>query len=255
VIVMAVKNETVAEMLGAAAKARIDVVGMNAEPVAVVDCFTQVYRRQTEAKTTNFFVDIGLSGTRAVLARGRQILFARSIPLGGETFNAAVAEEAKVSPDVARTMRVEACELARQSAADRAQLNPQQTAKDPNSQQQRIEAACAKSLEKLACELDLCRRYYEATFPAAPVDRLIFIGGESRQRWLCQAIAQKLRLAAQLGDPICRMSKTSHVNPESGIDRRQPQPAWAVAIGLSMGSQSAHTAAESRSQDERSQSN
>ena len=32
-----------------------------------------------------------------------------------------------------------------------------------------------------------------------------------------------------------RMARESDVGIESGIDRRQPQPAWAVAIGLSLG--------------------
>jgi hypothetical protein len=31
------------------------------------------------------------------------------------------------------------------------------------------------------------------------------------------------------------MAKTTEVGIESGIDRKQPQPAWAVALGLSMG--------------------
>jgi hypothetical protein len=35
---------------------------------------------------------------------------------------------------------------------------------------------------------------------------------------------------------MVRMNRTCQVDPSSGIDRRQPQPAWAVAIGLSMGS-------------------
>ena len=42
-------------------------------------------------------------------------------------------------------------------------------------------------------------------------------------------------LAAQIGDPLVRMGRISDIGIESGIDRRQPQPAWAVAIGLSMG--------------------
>jgi hypothetical protein len=44
-----------------------------------------------------------------------------------------------------------------------------------------------------------------------------------------------MMLSAQIGDPLMRMGKTTEVGVESGIDRRQPQPAWAVAIGLSMG--------------------
>jgi hypothetical protein len=61
------------------------------------------------------------------------------------------------------------------------------------------------------------------------------VGGESRHRALCQHIARELGLAAQLGDPLVRMSRSSEVGIESGIDRRQPQPAWAVAVGLSLG--------------------
>jgi len=32
-----------------------------------------------------------------------------------------------------------------------------------------------------------------------------------------------------------RMGRISEVGIESGIDRRQPQPGWATAIGLSLG--------------------
>jgi hypothetical protein len=42
-------------------------------------------------------------------------------------------------------------------------------------------------------------------------------------------------LAAQVGDPLVRMGRVSEIGIESGIDRRQPQPGWAVAIGLSLG--------------------
>jgi hypothetical protein len=34
---------------------------------------------------------------------------------------------------------------------------------------------------------------------------------------------------------MVRMGRISEIGIESGIDRRQPQPNWAVAIGLSMG--------------------
>jgi hypothetical protein len=49
-------------------------------------------------------------------------------------------------------------------------------------------------------------------------------------------IAKQMQLAAQVGDPLVRVGKNSDVGVEAGIDRRQPQPGWAVAIGLSMGS-------------------
>jgi Tfp pilus assembly PilM family ATPase len=117
------------------------------------------------------------------------------------------------------------------------QVSPASAALPDDVQQelQRVERACAEPVSKLAEELSLCRRYHEAAFPNFPIDRLVIVGGEARHRSLCQQIARKLGLAAQLGDPMARMARISEIGPETGIDRRQPQPAWAVAVGLSMG--------------------
>jgi hypothetical protein len=41
------------------------------------------------------------------------------------------------------------------------------------------------------------------------------------------------------------MGRNSEVGIESGIDRRQPQPGWAVAIGLSLGPVAGQAAAPS----------
>jgi cell division ATPase FtsA len=104
-----------------------------------------------------------------------------------------------------------------------------------DAQSNAVERIMQEQAHKIVGELDLCRRYYEATFPNKPVDRLIFIGGEAKNRALCTWIAREMGLAAQVGDPLVRMGRVSEIAIESGIDRRQPQPNWAVAIGLSMG--------------------
>lgn len=294
-IVMAAGRELVEQLLAAAAKARLDVVGMNVEPKAVIDCFSHVYRRKTDQDVTNCFIDIGCCATRAVIARGRQVLFARSIPIGGDHLNRATAAALKISFEEAKMLRIQLCaqqptlDEHRERQAVRASAEPQpaaapQTASaeqatgaadntfallgaaiarserrsqsagssdlpvDASSaeravranatetqQARAVEQACREPLNKLVEELDLCRRYYEATFPNRPVERLIFIGGESRHRPLCQHVARELGVAAQVGDPMVRMGRISEIGIESGIDRRQPQPGWAVAIGLSMG--------------------
>jgi type IV pilus assembly protein PilM len=273
IILMAAGRDLINQYLDTAAKAKLDVVGMNVEPKAVIDCFGHIYRRKTDEDTTNCFIDIGCSGTRAVIARSNHMLFARGIPIGGDHFTQAVAASMNIKEEDAKLLRLRLCNL--QPAA--AEVKPKQTAvieqspnaegfamlgaalsaakkehriegtagggvamleapaDDPQSQLQGVERACREPLHKLIEELDLCRRYYEATFQNRPVDRLVFIGGEAKHRWLCQHIAQELGIAAQVGDPLVRMGRTCEVGPESGIDRRQPQPNWAVAIGLSMG--------------------
>ena len=280
VIIMAAGRELVNQFLAMASKAKLDVANMEVEPKVIVDCFTHIYRRKGDADQVSCFVDLGCSGTRAVIARGTHILFARSIAVGGDHFTRAVAQALGVNIEQAKIQRISLCNLqpaktqaqekqdmnrsegdasgfavldAAMAAAKREQrqeapapaatesmASPRISAmaggeREPLETAQLIEEACREPLNKLIEELDMCRRYYETTFANKPVDRLIFVGGEAKNRTLCQYIAQGLGLAAQVGDPLVRMGRVSEVGIESGIDRRQPQPNWAVAIGLSMG--------------------
>jgi type IV pilus assembly protein PilM len=297
IVLMAASRELVNQLLAAASKARLDVVGMNVEPKALVDCFGHVYRRKTEAEVTMLFVDIGAAASRAVIARGTQILFARVIPVGGDHFSRAVSAAMKTSLEDAKVLRIKLAQTqpaavapvkppaplpveaqvtrapalpapgetdennsfallgaglsqaekraespirgatARTKESVPAVADPSRTTTEPETSNEasRVEFACREPLARLVEELGLCRRYYESCFPGKPVDRLVFVGGEARQTWLCQGIAREMMLSAQLGDPLVRMAKTTEIGIESGIDRKQPQPAWAVALGLSMG--------------------
>lgn len=268
VIVMAAARQWINQFLATATKARLDVIGMNVEPLALMDCFSHVYRRKTDRQATLCFVDIGSCGTRVTIARDGHILFARVIAIGGDQLTRATADELKIAFEEAKTLRIK---LAAAAPVASAMAAAQQVAPPPGQLGERrggglavaelngddsddsddsaqavdgaelqsrfaeVEQACKATVAQLVHELDLCRRYYETTFPNTPVDRLIFVGGEARQRSVCQQIARELGLAAQIGDPMCRMNRTSEVGLESGLDRRLPQPAWAVALGLSMG--------------------
>jgi type IV pilus assembly protein PilM len=303
VIVIAAAREMINQLLAAAAKAKLDIVGMNVEPKAIVDCFSQLYRRKSDDGLVNCYVDVGCVSTRAVVARGTEILFARTIPVGGDHFSRATANALKIKLDEAKMLRVKLATLIaaatpatpinkpvapeaakRQAPAevpvpssedrsidnsfallpagvredrrrnDLAAANalaasvaaalmeppaaPAGNGLDPTvaKQVKQVEEACKDSLNRLVEELELCRRYYETTFTDKPVQRLIFIGGEARQKTLCQHIARTMGLAAQVGDPMPRMRRDN--NGDDGIeclDKRQQHPAWSVAIGLSMG--------------------
>ena len=301
VVLIAARRDLVEQYLAAAAKARLTVAGMNIEPKAIVDCFSHIFRRKTDMDAPTLFADIGCTATRALIARGGRIQFARVVPVGGEHFSRAVASALQIPLDQARLMRIKlaasqenetaigpvaAPEAAARSApvaadptegtgfallqsavsaAEEREAASHATAKaaaaaaqrvavdDPIAtpdegsssaatasgiapdDRRRVDDACREPLSRLIEELSLCRRYYEATFHNQPVSRLVFVGGEANQRSLCQQIARTLGIAAQVGDPLARMGKFSEVSVESGIDRRSPQPGWAVAIGLSMG--------------------
>jgi type IV pilus assembly protein PilM len=290
VVVVAAAREMVNQFLSSAAKAKLDVVGMNVEPKALVDCFSHIYRRKRDEGATSCFVDIGCVASRVVIARDGRILFARVIPVGGDHFSRAVASKLGITLENAKLLRVKlavsqpkeeepeetapapvtvrdvnpeasiensfallaaglpperrktesetaaAVATAPETATERMTAPvPAKADEAPSDETEAVMAACQDPLTRLVEELELCRRYYETTFQNKPVERLIFVGGEARQKMLCQHIAKEMRLAAQVGDPLVRMNRTSEVGIECGIDRRVPQPAWAVAIGLSMG--------------------
>ncbi len=280
VILLAAAKSFVEQLLNSAAKAKLDVIGMNVEPKALIDCFSAIYRRKIDGEATSMFVEIGTGSTRAIIAQARQIYFARSIPVGGDQFNQVAAAALHTSFDDAKMLRMQFCcvsptmdDVREKTAVDTAEseessnnsfallssagpdksegavatatLEPATSkATDPQQQSKIIEQSLHEPLDRLVEELNLCRRYHEATFPNKLVDRLIFVGGEARQRSLCSHIAREMGLAAQVGDPLVRMGRISDVGIESGIDRRQPQPNWAVAIGLSIGPGAASKAAE-----------
>src|SRR5688500_5119135 len=102
VIVMAAARQMVNEFLAAAAKAKLDIVGMNVEPSAALDCFAHVYRRKMDAEVTNCFIDIGCGATRAFVTRGGNIMFARVIAVGGDHFTRAVAADMRIPFDEAK---------------------------------------------------------------------------------------------------------------------------------------------------------
>lgn len=278
VILMAAARESVNQFLAAAAKAKLDVVGMSVEPAALVGCFGHIYRRKDDATAVSLFVDIGCGSSRAVIAQGSHILFARSIKVGGEHMTRAVASAMKINVDNAKLLRMKLCHLqpsldehrqkqeiqpilpldAAEASPAPARTGNQRNAgyaageegggtalmeapaaraatEDLREQLRRVDLACREPLGQLIEELHLCRRYYESTFPNKPVDRLVFVGGEAKQRGLCQEIARDMALPAQVGDPLVRLGRTAEVGIESGLDRREPQPGWAVAIGLSLG--------------------
>ncbi|MCK4602323.1 MAG: hypothetical protein KAU28_07640, partial [Phycisphaerae bacterium] len=66
-------------------------------------------------------------------------------------------------------------------------------------------------------------------------ERAIFVGGQALDKRLCQSIAKRLNLPAQIGDPLLRIKRIDGAGLEFGLDRREPQPHWSVAVGLSLG--------------------
>jgi len=216
VVVLAADTRWVNQYISAAKKARLDVVGMNMQQFALIDCFANVYRRTSDQQSIRMYVDLGGSGTRVSIAQGTRLLFARNLAIGGDHLTTAVSEALGISLENARTLRLK---LGAGGA----------------EKVERIDAVCSQGLQELVNELDRCRLEHESHFPNLKIQRLIFVGGEARLEAMCARISDQLKIPGQIGDSLCRMVRNSRIGIESAIDRRHPQPAWAAAVGLSLG--------------------
>lgn len=92
-------------------------------------------------------------------------------------------------------------------------------------------ADLTEAVEIVTGDVRMALSYYSALFPNRPIDRTIFVGGEARYKGLCQHIARQIRLSAQIADPLASVARNA-ANTAVGLDLNQPQPGWAVPMGL-----------------------
>lgn len=221
VIVMAASRESVDRHLAILSKTKLEVVGIHVEPVAIMECFSNQLKKKGDEEVSTMFVDLGGGSTHVVIAHGKTMAFAKHIQIGGDVMTQHAAKATGKQTHEVRQLRMQMAGAAHSHVMlDEATLR-------------KITAALLEPIDALITELELCVRYYESIFQGKGIDRLIFIGGESRNVAICQSIAQRLGLAATLGDPMSRLIRDE--KSKSSLDLRQPQPGWAVAVGLSIG--------------------
>jgi Tfp pilus assembly PilM family ATPase len=250
-------------------QAGLDVVGMHAEPMAILAAFGHLFRRAGDEQRTALFLDMGAATTKALIAHGKQLVFAKTIHVGGDHFTRQFATARSMNPADARIARVKQSldtataavapqpkpgELQMPVSRDRRQaaalptgfalLDAVAPKSDTADTQMQTATAVAEPeahasalgggevLETLIEELQLCVGYHRSMFQERPVEKIVFLGGESRFTDICQRIAQSLHVPAQLGDPLARLIRPQGCATPTGVDLRQSQPGWAVPMGL-----------------------
>lgn len=218
VISVSAPRRTIEAYLNMARRAKLDVIGINIEPCAIVDCFARIFRQTEDSTGTILFVDLGSCSTQVVLSNGGRIVFARNLTIGGEKLDEAVAEGMEITVEQAHEARLNL--LKNETGSDDAE---------------KIYEMLDAPLNALTDELTQCLRYHESIFRNQSVERTIFLGGQAFDKRLCQSIARRLNLPAQIGDPLLRIERGEGVGDGIELDTHVPQPNWAVAVGLSLG--------------------
>jgi len=196
VILMAVRKDVTTRLLGAAAKAKLDVVGIRPEPMALAEAFGREGGERQRA-----IVDIGHGATRMYVSRGARIEFARSIGIGWQHLRPQcvdAAGNAEASSATGASGDLLVAPAGARAALDR------------------------EAMQRLTRELSLSLHYHAETFPASSVQELTFVGGASTHRQTCQQLAAGVGLPTRTADLIA-------LAPDARV-----RPDLAVAISLSL---------------------
>jgi Tfp pilus assembly PilM family ATPase len=248
VIVMAVSRELVTRLMRAITDAKLEPVGMHSEFLAALAAYEHIHRRAEDIAVNTMYVDLGADTTTVSISHGRTLAFVRTIDIGGAALDQAIVAANGCSIVEARRLRSEPqpSVSAGRTMAERA--DPRRTGEFDERRAGQAAPGLAspgdraarpvyggvdltESVAMIADEVRMCVRFHAAQFPQHKVDRVIFLGGESRHAAICAQIAAAVRLSWQVADPFARVSRTGQERVR-GVEFTSPQPGWAVALGL-----------------------
>ena len=221
-ICIALARDLVMKQIAAFKKLKIETVGVFSEHLAMHAACLTMTDKANEAAFPTLYLDISATSTKAIITHSGKLVFAKTIGIGGSSFDQAIARHQQCGQIAARVMR-----LGGSGGQGGADTGETVAVADPKE----IEAQCAEQMEALTDEISMCLRYHRQLFPDDPVCRAILFGGETRNKSLCHAVARSLRLPTQIADPFARLGK-DRVGGALGVDLAQAQPGWATPLGL-----------------------
>jgi len=265
VLCIAMPRELVVGHMKLLRASKLEPVGIHSEHMAAMRSFDSITRRAADAELTSLYVDLGYGTTNVMIAHGRELVFGKTLHIGGRHMDQEIARRANCSTADSRRRRREmtwtpcwsaararaekempvgvgapsdaesdeagAMATDRRGGAAEAQTETLAPPQTEHRESMADEHHPSEALEGLTEELGMCLRYYRALFPGRQIGRTVFVGGEARQLGLCKYVARALRLPAQVADPLTPLKHPSE-KCVRGVDLSQPQPGWATPIGL-----------------------
>jgi len=227
IIMLAVSGEVIESHLS-----MLDAMGLTPErisvtPVAMFHGYERFLKRKSDEEAVAVLVDMGRSGTRVVVARGRNIIFIKSIDIGGRKLDEAVAGQLGISEE-------EASELRMRIMQERA--FPSDDGQGTDAQTQGVDLSVRDGLraeaEALAKEMALCLRYCAVTFRGLRPGRVTLMGGEAYDPAVRDLLYEQLGIECVLGHPLKGIDVSG---ADLGSDRRATLVEWSVCAGLAAG--------------------
>ncbi|MEL7473575.1 MAG: pilus assembly protein PilM [Planctomycetota bacterium] len=238
---IATTREMVDRLLGGLRHARLEPVGIHSEYVALTHAFSGLSMGEERDSSTTLFLDVGAGSSKVVIATNGTLSFARQIEVGAASMVREIERQLDCGFEEAERVwrgmesMDEALPTVLKRAAGAESMDAAPMVGEVGARRRAMStssgADLTEPLEILTDEISMATRYHESVFPQRRLERVLFVGGASRQVGFCQHVAKAVRLTAQIADPMARVARSGK-EPCVNVDLTQPQPGWAVALGL-----------------------
>ncbi|MCK4628637.1 MAG: pilus assembly protein PilM [Sedimentisphaerales bacterium] len=229
VILLAASRNVVQQHLHLIEQTKIEIDSVSVEACALVNSFAHLQEHMEQGSRAILLVDLGHSCTKVVAVNGPKMTFCRTIGPCAEEVNGqgtmSDKKEAVVNSETGGSAL----------AVETATATMTEKTRESGTVTNKADSNMGTALTELATEIRSCIRYHDILFETDPITRIIFVGGQAKDKQLCQRLAQELRLPAQLGDPLARIEAGSRIGRHSDLDAEQINSDWAVAFGLCLG--------------------
>ncbi len=201
------------------------------DAIAMFHVFETMLRRQEDEGIVTVALDLGAQASRLIVASGGEIIFLKSIGIGGNDLTRAVAGHGNLDLS-------QASELRMSSAKEFAQLDLMTGGAgldlSPSSESVfwALRDAVRGPVDRLAREIGLCLRYCAVTFRGIRSDKIHLCGGQANDGLVVRLLSEAMGMECSVMNPFSRFDRIS-VSVENMRD--STGPAWATVAGLAIG--------------------
>ncbi len=222
IILLAARPETVQSHLGMLEEMKVFPVTIDAEPACLFRSFDRFLRRDADSKSVTLLMDIGSSATKVLAAYGRQVMFVKTITIGGWQLNEAVAERLGIDTIEASELRLQVMRAGEDDVV---------AAAGGETTYRALHDGIRRPAEELAREVNLCLRYCAVTFRGFRPDSITLLGGQAYDPCLREWLNEHLNVRCDLGRPLRGIDLSS---ADMGMQQLETHSEWAIAAGLAL---------------------
>jgi type IV pilus assembly protein PilM len=215
-MILAIKKDSVEEMVVAATKAGLQVDGVELAPTAVINAFRYNY---PEIVSSTLILEVGARSTNILIVEGQKI-FCRIVPLGGGSITQSIATDLQESFAGAETLK-----------RAKGFVHPGGSYEDPSDEtSSRISKLSRGVVTRLHTEVERSITFYRSQQGGSRPTLLLLAGGGSGLGLMDFFFKEKLKIPVQYFQPFRRVAVEGGVS----LEVQKAFPSWTCWVGTAL---------------------